>query len=86
MKVDIFDFELDRGLIADRPAEPRDSCRLLDMSEEGKICDRFFYELPDLLEEGDVLVLNDTKVIPARLYGARGEALVEVTLYRPKTG
>lgn len=86
MKVDIFDFELDRGLIADRPAEPRDSCRLLDMSEEGKICDRFFYELPDLLEEGDVLVLNDTKVIPARLYGARGEALVEVTLYRPEDG
>lgn len=46
MKVDIFDFELDRGLIADRPAEPRDSCRLLDMSEEGKICDRFFMNSP----------------------------------------
>ena len=86
MKVDIFDFRLDRDLIADRPTEPRDSCRLLDMSVAGKICDRYFYELPDLLEEGDVLVLNDTKVIPARLYGARGDALVEVTLYRPEDG
>lgn len=51
MKVDIFDFELDRGLIADRPAEPRDSCRLLDMSEEGKICDRFFMNFPTCLKK-----------------------------------
>ena len=86
MQVDIFDFELDRSLIADRPADPRDSSRLLDLSEEGKISDRRFYDLPDVLQPGDVLVFNDTKVIPARLYGARGEARVEVTLYRPVDG
>ena len=86
MRVEIFDFELPRELIANQPVSPRDHSRLLDLSEEGKINDRHFYELPDLLEEGDVLVFNDTKVIPARLFGARGEALVELTLYRPIDG
>ena len=86
MKVDIFDFDLDRSLIADKPANPRDNSKLLDLSEEDKITDRIFYELPDILHEGDVLVFNDTKVIPARLYGQRGEALVEVTLYHPVDG
>lgn len=86
MKVDIFDFELDKELIASQPAEPRDSCRLLDLSEEGCITDRIFTELPDLLEEGDCLVFNDTKVIPAKLYGRHGEAEVQVTLYRPEDG
>ncbi len=86
MKVDIFDFDLDRSLIADKPANPRDTSKLLDLSEEDKITDRIFYELPDILHKGDVLVFNDTKVIPARLYGQRGEALVEVTLYHPVDG
>ena len=86
MKVDIFDFDLDRSLIADKPANPRDTSKLLDLSEEDKITDRIFYELPEILQEGDVLVFNDTKVIPARLYGQRGEALVEVTLYHPVDG
>lgn len=86
MKVDIFDFELDKELIAKEPAEPRDSCKLLDLSVEGEISDRIFTELPNLLQEGDVLVFNDTKVIPAKLYGCRGEAEVEVTLYRPVDG
>lgn len=86
MKVDIFDFDLDRRLIADKPANPRDTSKLLDLSEEDKITDRIFYELPDILHEGDVLVFNDTKVIPARLYGQRGEALVEITLYHPVDG
>lgn len=86
MKVDIFDFELDKNLIASHPAEPRDSCRLLDLSEEGVIKDRIFTELPDLLEEGDCLVFNDTKVIPAKLYGRHGEAEVQITLYRPEDG
>lgn len=86
MKVDIFDFELDRNLIAKEPANPRDSSKLLDLSIPGQISDRHFCELPELLNEGDVLVFNDTKVIPARLYGARGEALVEVTLYHPLDG
>ncbi len=86
MKIDIFDFELPKELIAAQPANPRDTSRLLDLSEEGCISDRYFYNLPELLHEGDVLVFNDTKVIPARLYGARGEALVEVTLYHPVDG
>lgn len=86
MQVDIFDFDLDRSLIADKPASPRDTSRLLDLSEEGVINDRHFYDLPDILQKGDVLVFNDTKVIPARLYGSRGEALVEVTLYHPIDG
>lgn len=86
MKVDIFDFDFDRSLIADKPADPRDASRLLDLSIPGNISDRHFYDLPQLLQPGDVLVFNDTKVIPARLYGARGEALVEVTLYHPEDG
>jgi S-adenosylmethionine:tRNA ribosyltransferase-isomerase len=86
MRVDLFDFDLDRNLIAKQPAEPRDHSRLLDMSQEGVTVDRHFYDLPDLLHAGDVLVFNDTKVIPARLYGARGEAKVEVTLYHPDDG
>lgn len=86
MKVDIFDFDLDRSLIADKPASPRDSSKLLDLSEEDRITDRVFYELPEILHEGDVLVFNDTKVIPARLYGKRGKAQVEVTLYHPVDG
>ena len=86
MKIDIFDFELPKELIAAQPANPRDTSRLLDLSEESCISDRYFYNLPELLHEGDVLVFNDTKVIPARLYGARGEALVEVTLYHPVDG
>ena len=86
MKVDIFDFEMDKNLIANQPADPRDSCKLLDLTDPDKICDRVFYELPDLLEAGDVLVFNDTKVIPAKLYAQRGQAEVEVTLYHPVDG
>ena len=86
MKVDIFDFELPRELIAAQPVFPRHTSRLLDLSSENEIVDRHFCDLPELLNEGDVLVCNDTKVIPARLYGQRGEALVEVTLYHPVDG
>ncbi len=86
MKVEIFDFDLPRELIASQPVTPRHASRLLDLSEDGKITDRHFSDLPDLLREGDILVCNDTKVIPARLYGQRGDALVEVTLYHPEDG
>ena len=86
MRVDIFDFDLDRDLIAKEPANPRDTSRLLDLTDETAIYDRHFYDLPDILQKGDVLVFNDTKVIPARLYGKRGEAEVEVTLYHPENG
>lgn len=86
MQVDIFDFELDRSLIADKPASPRDTSRLLDLSDGEHIKDLHFYDLPDILQKGDILVFNDTKVIPARLYGAHNEAKVEVTLYHPIDG
>ena len=85
MKVDIFDFELNKDLIASSPVEPRDTSKLLDLSVEGAIFDRHFHQLPDLLEEGDILVFNDTKVIPAKLFATRGNAEVEITLYRPIT-
>jgi S-adenosylmethionine:tRNA ribosyltransferase-isomerase len=80
MRVDEFDFELPRELIADRPAEPRESARLLVVGDE--LEDRRIADLPGLLRRGDLLVFNDTKVIPARLVGCRGTASVEVTLHR----
>ena len=86
MRVDLFDFELDRDLIASKPASPRDTSKLLDVSSEDGIFDRCFYDLPNILQKGDVLVFNNTKVIPARLYGKRGLAEVEVTLYHPENG
>jgi S-adenosylmethionine:tRNA ribosyltransferase-isomerase len=80
MRVDQFDFELPKELIADRPAEPRESARLLLVGDP--IEDRRVADLPSLLKRGDLLVFNDTKVIPARLVGRRGSASVEVTLHR----
>ncbi len=80
MKVSAFDFDLDRTLIADHPAEPRDSARLLEVGDV--LHDRSVRDLPKLLAPGDVLVVNDTKVIPARLRGRRGEAGVELTLHK----
>ena len=84
MKVDLFDYDLPREMIASQPITPRHASRLLDLSEDNSITDRYFSDLPDILHEGDVLVCNDTKVIPARLYAKRGEAKVEVTLYHPE--
>src|SRR5262245_14518328 len=70
MRVDLFDFELPQDLIAQRPASPRDSARLLDVAPDG-LHDRSVGDLPTLLRRGDLLVFNDTKVIPARLKGTR---------------
>lgn len=81
MLVSDFDFDLPRELIAISPAEPRDSARLID-SSSGVIKDSIISQLPEILKEGDILVFNDTKVIPARLYGKRGDAKVEVTLHK----
>ena len=81
MKVDTFDFDLPRALIAARPAVPRDSSRLLEI-REGGVADRTFSDLPDLLVPGDMLVFNDTRVIPVRLTGRRGEVSVEATLHK----
>ena len=84
MRVDDFDFDLPEGLIASHPASPRDAARLLVVGEG--LRDRAVADLPDLLRPGDVMVFNDTRVIPARLVGRRGQARVEVTLARPTAG
>ena len=81
MRVDLFDFHLPPESIAERPAVPRDSARLLNVGAGG-LSDRCVRDLPALLSPGDVLVLNDTRVLPTRLTGKRGEARVEVTLHR----
>ncbi|HEU0156964.1 MAG TPA: tRNA preQ1(34) S-adenosylmethionine ribosyltransferase-isomerase QueA [Stellaceae bacterium] len=80
MRLDDFDYDLPRGLIADHPVEPREAARLLVIPATGEFADRRIADLPDLLRPGDILVGNDTKVIPARLVGRRGAATVEVTL------
>ncbi|GGD88815.1 S-adenosylmethionine:tRNA ribosyltransferase-isomerase [Aureimonas endophytica] len=77
MRVDAFDFDLPERLIALRPAVPRESARLLAVDGTGALADRAIADLPSLLEPGDVLVFNDTRVIPAQLEGrrlGRGEA------------
>lgn len=83
MRVEAFDFALPRERIAQHPATPRDAARLLVVGSA--LQDRSVRDLPDLLRPGDLLVFNDTKVIPARLYGRRGEAQIEVTLFAPDT-
>ena len=70
MRVDLFDFELPQDLIAQRPVVPRDAARLLDVASDG-LHDRGVRDLPGLLRRGDLLVFNDTRVIPARLLGTR---------------
>ncbi len=77
-----FDYDLPRELIADRPAEPREAARLLVLPRAGDMADCHIADLPDLLRPGDLLVFNDTRVIPARLVGRRGLATVEITLAR----
>ena len=74
MRVADFDFELPAERIALRPARPRDSARLLEVRGR-EIVDRQMLDLPDLLRPGDVLVFNDTKVIPAQLEGRRGASV-----------
>src|SRR6202789_770133 len=71
MDVSLFDFELPEDRIALRPANPRDSARMLVVREDGSLEHAHVRDLPDYLRAGDVLVLNDTKVIPARLHGRR---------------
>ena len=81
MRVDLFDFDLPTDRIALRPARPRDSARLL-LVEGDQLSDRTITDLPKLLRRGDVLVFNDTKVIPAQLEGLRGEARIGATLHK----
>ena len=81
MNVDLFDFELPTERIALRPASPRDSARLLVL-EGAETRDATVRELPSLLRRGDLLVFNDTRVIPAQLEGLRGEARIGATLHK----
>lgn len=86
MRLSDFDFHLPDDRIALRPAEPRDAARMLSVPAAGGLDDRRVFELPDYLRPGDVLVVNDTRVIPARLAGVRSrqesDVAVEATLHR----
>jgi S-adenosylmethionine:tRNA ribosyltransferase-isomerase len=81
VRVSDFDFDLPAERIALRPARPRDSARLL-LVEDRSISDHQVLDLPNLLRPGDVLVFNDTKVIPAQLEGRRGGASIGATLHK----
>jgi S-adenosylmethionine:tRNA ribosyltransferase-isomerase len=87
MRLSDFDFDLPEALIATRPARPRTSARLL-LAEGDKITDKHVFDLLDIFRPGDRLVLNNTKVLPARLFGTRqrGDAVakVEITLLEPR--
>ena len=80
MKLSAFDFDLPADLIAQHPASPRDSARLLQVADA--LADRTILDLPGLLRRGDLLVYNDTRVLKARLFGLRGDAKIEATLHK----
>ena len=88
MKKSDFFFNLPEELIAQSPADRRDASRLMRLDRNsGETEHKRFYELPDFLQEGDCLVLNDSRVIPARLFGKRGTGgAVEVVLLRDRGG
>lgn len=93
MRVDQFDFDLPEENIALRPASPRDSAKLLWVKPPGVLNDRVVSDLPDLLQPGDLLVINDTRVIPAQFSGVRvarqaggSDAKIDVTLHKRTAG
>ena len=81
MQIDLFDFDLPSDCIADRPCAKRDQARLLHLTASGS-ADLKVADLPKLLRRGDVVVFNDTRVIPARLLGRRGAVAVETLLHK----
>ncbi|HEX8447105.1 MAG TPA: tRNA preQ1(34) S-adenosylmethionine ribosyltransferase-isomerase QueA [Sphingomonas sp.] len=81
MRTDIFDFDLPPDRIALRPAVPRDAARLLAVEGDG-MRDTVVRALPELLRAGDLLVFNDTRVLPAQLEGRRGDAAIGATLHK----
>jgi S-adenosylmethionine:tRNA ribosyltransferase-isomerase len=81
LRVDLFDFELPPERIALRPADPKDGARLLRVGT-ASLADHLVSDLPRLLSAGDVLVFNDTRVIPAQLEGTRGDARIGATLHK----
>lgn len=82
MRVDLFDFDLPPENIALRPARPRDAAKMLVIDGDAPFSDRHVRDLPGALRPGDVLVFNDTRVIPAQLEGIRGEARIGATLHK----
>jgi len=82
MNVDLFDFELPDDSIALRPVDPKDSSRMMVIDENGEIHDQKTLELPDYLNANDIIVFNDTKVIPAQLYGTCKDFEVECNLHK----
>ncbi len=82
MRVDLFDFELPQERIALRPVEPKDSAKLLLAAPPAAFAHHRVSDLPDLLMPGDMLVFNDTRVIPAQLEGVRGQAKIGATLHK----
>jgi S-adenosylmethionine:tRNA ribosyltransferase-isomerase len=81
VRVDAFDFELPPERIALRPLSPRDAARML-VVRPSALDDRGVRDLPDLVAPGDILILNDTRVIPAQLFGSKGNARIGVTLHK----
>ena len=82
-----FAYDLPEALIAQQPAEPRDHSRMLVLGrKDGAMLDKHFYDLPNFLRPGDCLILNNSRVLPARLYGYKegGGAAVELLLLKPK--
>ena len=90
MKTNDFDYHLPKELIAQTPMEPRDHSRLMVVSrDDGTIQHRHFYDLPEYLRPGDVMVFNDSRVMPARLYGTRdgtGARIELLLLHRTSPG
>ncbi|MEK6672308.1 MAG: tRNA preQ1(34) S-adenosylmethionine ribosyltransferase-isomerase QueA [Nitrospirota bacterium] len=83
MKVTDFSFDLPESLIATKPVVPRDGCRLLVLHKNGTLEHRIFHNLPEYLEEGDLLLLNNTRVLPARLTGEKNTGgKIEILLVR----
>jgi len=82
MRVDLFDFVLPPERIALRPSRPRDTARMLVVPPDGAFRDLTVRHLPAMLRRGDVLIFNDTRVIPAQLEGRRGEARIGATLHK----
>ncbi|AYE49092.1 tRNA preQ1(34) S-adenosylmethionine ribosyltransferase-isomerase QueA [Priestia megaterium] len=89
MKVDLFDFHLPEELIAQTPLEQRDASRLMVLNKKtGSVKHHMFHDLLDYVQEGDCLVLNDTRVLPARLFGTKEDtgANIEVLLLKQTQG
>ena len=81
-----FFYDLPKELIAQTPAEPRDSSRLLVLHKDtGETEHRIFRDIIDYLHEGDVLVINDSKVIPARLYGVKEDSGMTLLSFMTRT-